>query len=99
MTGALLDKLGIAGDPSFDSTVDKDWPPAVVLSAGGDTLLAPERHAEALYRKLQDAGVESKLVVCEGMPHGAIEPMPGGVMHKWWAECKEALDFCIDKCK
>lgn len=93
---ALADFLGVQGDPGLESDVDKDWPPTVVFSAGADKLLDRHTNAEVLYNKLQAEGVESKLITCEGMAHGAIEPQENLTGHQWWDQCVEAIEFCLE---
>lgn len=98
-SGSINDFLGIQGDPGYHTTIDKDWPPTVIISAGADMIINPKEHAEVLFAKLQEEGVESKLLTCEGMDHGGIEPQLEQTRHQWWDQCVEALEFCLEKTK
>jgi len=71
-----------------------------MLVAGEDKLL-PIQQTIDVYDALQDAGVDSLLVTCEGMEHGEAECLPGNNWReKWWDEAiKPSLDFAIQRMK
>lgn len=79
--------------------MDKSFPPSVWVLAAADQLLDPQQTRDG-HHKLEELGVESKLLVAEGMPHGALEPGPGkdGWKERWWYISEPALEFCVSKC-
>lgn len=78
------------------------FPPTAIVLAEADTVIDPQSSRD-LETRLKALGVETRLLVAEGMPHGALEPTPPGIPDisgKWWeAVAVPALEFCVEKCR
>lgn len=79
------DKVTLANPVTY---VDKNDPPFLILHGDKDPLV-PHCQSELLYRKLQKAGVKSKLVIVPGGKHG-----PGVFEEKYY---KMMVDFLISE--
>jgi acetyl esterase/lipase len=93
--------------PPFSSThcitklVGPGLPPTVLVLAEADQILDPSQTRE-LFERLLESGVEAKLIVAKGMPHGALErprsTWPEGA--EWWDEVAvPALEWAIARCE
>lgn len=104
-SGALPSVL-LGQDPPFPqeaspfNLLSADYPPTCIVAASEDKLI-PIDHSTDVYTRLQELGVDSLLVTCEGMEHGEAECLPGNNwMDSWWEEAiRPSLDFAIERMK
>jgi acetyl esterase/lipase len=99
MANLLFDQDGpFPGDASPINLITSSFPPTCIVSATNDTLI-PVDHSKGAAAKLQEKGVDSLLVSCEGMGHGEAECYPGQPWQdRWWDDAiKPSLDFAIQR--
>jgi acetyl esterase/lipase len=101
LPAVLLDQdAPFPDDASPIKGISAEFPPTCVLVASEDKLI-PVDHSTDAYARLQDLGVDSLLVTCNGMEHGEAECLPGNNwMDSWWEEAiRPSLDFAIERMK
>jgi acetyl esterase/lipase len=96
--GAMITAMKTDTSVSPIDNVALNHPPTCVVNASGDTGLRPHLHSEALYKRLQELGVESHMCVAEGAPHGFGEfkiSAPGTVF--WETAILPAMEWAVER--
>lgn len=97
-----LSAILVDADPPFDpldspaKIIGPGFPPTAVVVAQNDALI-PTAHSREVFEKLQSSGVQSELLLCEGMQHGEAECLSGSAWQEsWWSSAlRPSLDFAL----
>ena len=79
--GNRADDKKFAMSVSPISYVNKNTPPIYIVHGDADPIV-PHQHSLELYKKLQEAGVKSKLVIVEGGLHGKFDKEKNSEINK-----------------